>query len=156
MIIKKHIKTFYEQDIEFSEITLLSVEEYSSNENIIPAVNGWWWLRSPGDYQYYAALVYPDGSLYYNFVYIGRGSVRPALRIKNPEPSNLSTGDKLEFAGKTWTVLNDGLVLCDELVGQTCFREDREANDANSYEASDIKEYVEKWAKENSIEISMH
>ena len=52
------------------------------------AATGWWWLRSPGDYQYYAASVDLDGSLNYDSVHYASGVVRPALWI-NLESSDL-------------------------------------------------------------------
>ena len=41
----------------------------------------WWWLRSPGNYRFYAAFVYIDGalSMYGYYVYTEKGGVRPAL-----------------------------------------------------------------------------
>ncbi len=42
---------------------------------------GWWWLRSPGYYQYSAAFVYTDGSLYNRYVNLDYAVVRPALWI---------------------------------------------------------------------------
>ncbi len=42
---------------------------------------GWWWLRSPGYYQYIAARVYADGSLLDCDVRNVLGVVRPALWI---------------------------------------------------------------------------
>ena len=42
---------------------------------------GWWWLRSPGYYQYDAALVRRGGSLNGNSVDCGDGVVRPALWV---------------------------------------------------------------------------
>lgn len=42
---------------------------------------GWWWLRSPGTYQDYAAIVYFVGSLDFNYVDSDSGSVRPALWV---------------------------------------------------------------------------
>ncbi len=45
---------------------------------------GWWWLRSPGFYQNYAAYVSDDGSLRHCSVNRGNGDVRPALWL-NPE-----------------------------------------------------------------------
>lgn len=43
----------------------------------------WWWLRSPGCYQYYAANVSNDGmvSCYGNFIYDFHGCVRPVMWI---------------------------------------------------------------------------
>ena len=42
---------------------------------------GWWWLRSPGDYQRFAAVVHTDGSLDSSHVSAVGGCVRPALWI---------------------------------------------------------------------------
>ena len=46
-----------------------------------------WWLRSPGNYSYYAANVSYDGSVYSygNIVSIDRDAVRPALWIELPQ-----------------------------------------------------------------------
>ena len=43
------------------------------------AYSGWWWLRSPGYCQYYAANVSLDGSLNFDCVDSGDASVRPAF-----------------------------------------------------------------------------
>ncbi len=43
--------------------------------------SGWWWLRSPGNFQNYAADVYYDGSLHYGIVYYDSACVRPALWV---------------------------------------------------------------------------
>lgn len=47
------------------------------------AATCWWWLRSPGDIQNYAAYVYNDGSVNYLGYYVSRDNdaVRPALWI---------------------------------------------------------------------------
>ena len=42
---------------------------------------GWWWLRSPGDYQSFAARVLLGGSLDFSSVYYDYGCVRPALWV---------------------------------------------------------------------------
>ena len=44
----------------------------------------WWWLRSPGSYQYYASSVNSDGSIYYigNDCNTSAGCVRPAMWIE--------------------------------------------------------------------------
>ncbi|NBI63321.1 hypothetical protein D3Z38_09750 [Clostridiales bacterium] len=48
------------------------------------AGNGWWWLRSPGNYASYAATVWYDGIVHQSgsgFVSTTHESVRPALRL---------------------------------------------------------------------------
>ena len=52
-----------------------------SNKTTDSTYAGWWWLRSPGTYQDYAAIVYFVGSLDFNYVDSDSGSVRPALWV---------------------------------------------------------------------------
>ena len=150
----KLITTTQEFDIKITGITLLSKEEYEENRDIIPAVN-WWWLRSPGGNQSLAALVRSGGSLNSSRVHYDYGYVRPALYVWNPQSSNLKRGDNFELAGYTWTMLSNDLALCDETVGQTCFRRDWRAEDANVYDKSDIKQWLHDWAEESGIEFMM-
>ena len=53
----------------------------SSNKTADGTATGWWWLRSPGYNQYYAAYVNIGGSLNYYNVFSVSGCVRPALWI---------------------------------------------------------------------------
>ena len=53
----------------------------SSNKTADSTDAGWWWLRSPGGRQDYAARVGPDGSLYNYFVLDDSSFVRPALWV---------------------------------------------------------------------------
>ena len=154
MKIQKHITVLEEQDIKIKELTLLSEKEYlDAKENVPPTKGWWWWLRSPGDIRNYAAYVDVDGSLYGSRVDYDSGCVRPALRISNLESSNLQIGDKFDLVGCVWTVISEGIALCDNSVGKTCFREDWEAGDANNYDASDIKKWLANWAEEHGIEV---
>lgn len=57
------------------------------------------------------------------------------------------------LAGYTWTVISDKYILCDRIVEKTPFRQDWEAPDANVYEKSDIKRWLENWAQEKGIEV---
>ena len=57
---------------------------YAKTQGVYTYVSGncWWWLRSPGTYQNYAAFVSTDGSLgHFNFVYSDNYAVRPAFWI---------------------------------------------------------------------------
>ena len=58
--------------------------------------NGYWWLRSPGDYSYYVSVVKYDGyGNYYGYnVYNDDYAVRPALHL------NLSSSTLWSYAGK--------------------------------------------------------
>jgi len=59
---------------------------YEADEQLMAKLNGngfWWWLRSPGAFQYLAARVLTDGYVYLHGRYVSReGGVRPALWVK--------------------------------------------------------------------------
>ena len=146
-------------NIEIGEITLLSVEEFEAAQENIPVIPEYWWLRSPGSSNYSAACVCSDGAVYGSGLYVCSdgsvsGRVRPALRISNLASYNLHAKDTIRLARKTWTVISEDLVLCDESVGNCAFRDDYQAPDANVYEKSDVKKWLENWAAENGIEIT--
>lgn len=130
------------------EITLLSIEEYEASEDNIPPLAHWWWLRSPGILSRSAACVRPGGGVcgngyYVNYANIG---VRPALRV-NPESINLSIipiRGKTRFGGEIWTRIAEDVFLCDRNICQMPFRKDHQA-DANCYDTSDIKPYLDEW-----------
>ena len=157
MKIQKHIVTTEEKDIQIEEITLLSKEEYLAAKDNIPLIDDWWWLRSPGPCRTNVARVYHDRSVYYCSVDYPNVYVRPALRILNPESSNFCIRDKFEMAGYTWTVVleeeKDCIALCNTSVGEIYFRDNWTANDANKYETSDVKKWLENWAKAHEIKV---
>lgn len=140
MKVNQLVMTKKEIDIDVVGITLLSKEEYLQAKEYIPFTKRTWWLCSPGNLDWTAACV-DGGYVYYGGVSNGLG-VRPALKINNP---NLSLGDKLEFASHKWTVISDSTALCDDIIGRCAFRTDWEPEDANDYEASDIKYWLENW-----------
>ncbi|MBR6252749.1 MAG: hypothetical protein IKR04_02805 [Clostridia bacterium] len=151
---KKIIKQ--EIDLDIAKITLLSEEEYEAAKNIIPVRDDRWWLRSPIEFfepiaTYLVSKVGKLDSSYVPDIY----GVRPALKIRNLKSSGLIIEDKIELAWHAWTVISDELALCDDIVGHTFFREDMKAEDANNYEKSDIKKWLENWAAENGIDISV-
>lgn len=158
MKITKQITIEKEIDVQISEITLLSKEEYSFAEEVIRPIDGWWWLRSPGYSQDNAALVRYAGSLSSTYVGNDSGCVRPALRIRNPKSSNLKVGDKLQVAGYVWTIVlgtaDKFVALCDDSIGTIAFRYDWKADDANDFEKSDVKRYLNEWAEQKGITIT--
>ena len=151
--IYKRIYLEEKQQIEVNEITLLSVDEYKANRYLISNIPSWWWLRTPGtniDYPGVEQII--NGWIFAGYVSHNEG-VRPVLRIKNPESAFLKIGVKFRLANYTWTMLGDGLALCDDVIGECAFRKDWKATDANDYEKSDVKKYLEQWAIENGIEV---
>ena len=144
--------------LEITGATLLSVEEARQLDEKILKAPDVWWLRSRGDNDRSAACVYEDGSVidYGRDVWHSFG-VRPALQLSNLEESGLQIGDKftLHSSGTSkligdynFTVISDKYALCDKIVWRSIFREDWEAweeKDANNYEASDVKKFVDDW-----------
>ena len=136
-----------ENTFKFKTATLLSVDEarklLSKRDREYPH---WWWLRSPGYSRNCAAYVNRGGSVDYGGfdVSYGSGCVRPALKI-NLESSGLTIGDTFSFGGKTFKIISDELAFCLEDIGTHCFRKDWKAPDANVYEVSDVKRFVDAW-----------
>ena len=147
------------EDVEITRATLLSIEEYEEYKCYILYTNDcWWhplpgdicyfdnwWLRSPGKYSDRAAVVDDDGSGrdYSSHVVHFDYAIRPALQISNL--GDVKVGNKIKFGGKTFTVISPEYALCDTAIGHGAFRKDRNAADANVYEASDVKKFVDKW-----------
>lgn len=154
MKIERKIREEATKSLKVTGITLLSVEEYKKAKVYIASIGGWWWLRSPGGSSNYAADVHTDGGvdIYGDSVLFRNNRVRPALEVTNLKSFNLNPKDKIiDLAGHDWTVISDTMVLCDESIGYHCFREDWKAPDANDYEKSDVKRFLESWAAENGI-----
>lgn len=149
----KHIVTTEPVELDIAEVTMLSSEEYLEAKAWIPPIYEYWWLRSLHiNNDHMAGVVAANGRL------LGRDtdssgsfSVRPALRIRNLASQHLKIGDVIELAGYTWTIISDDTAICDVVVGKSCFREDWQAPDANAYDKSDVKKWLENWAKENDI-----
>ena len=144
-------------------ITLLSTEEAEDlltkeqRKRKFEGEECWWWLRSPGNNQKYAAVVGSDGSVYYFGDYVSNvdNCGRPALILSSLKSSNLKSikelgvGERFEFGGYTFTIISNKLALCDEVIAKMAFRKDWKTEDANVYEKSDIKKFLDNWFKEN-------
>lgn len=142
MKVKKQVTGYVETSIEVTDISILSANEYKTAEKNIPLVNGWWWLRSPGDGAHSAVCVRPSGDICDCGCH-DIGGVRPAIRI-NPKYVDLQIGDKVQLEGCTLTYISEGILLCDYIMIKMPFRKDWDAKDANCYEASDIAAYLAK------------
>lgn len=137
-----------EVELEIIEATLLSVEEAVALSWGLRAHEDWWWLRSPGKYQSYAAYVdcsgwADDGGHRVNYDEV---CVRPALKLNH---SNLEIGDRFTFGRREFEVISDDLAFCLGDIGCCAFRRNRKAKDANVYEFSDVKKHVDEWFKES-------
>lgn len=149
---EKIITYIQEIDVDVIGITLLSVEEARKVDENIRYIDEYWWLRSPGFDDFLAAVVGGDGYVYDFGSNAGnKYGLRPALKISNMESSNLGVGDKFTLADEQWIVISENTALCRRVVGKTEFRKDWKKPDANDYEKSDIKAWLEKWATERGI-----
>lgn len=148
MKVKQRIIKKINTEIFFSEITLLSEEEYDRNRDIIPSVNGMWWLRSCGALNGFGADAVDGFGEVDNEIPGIRLGVRPVLLISIYEPSNPKPGDKFELAGHTWTVIRGRMMLCDSIVSdEVMFTTDGKTE----YEQSNIKKWLKNWAARNKI-----
>ena len=128
------------------EITLLTKEEYKRYKNRIPLVNCWWWLRSPGFYQSYAAGVYDDGGVSANGLYADFDgyAVRPVLKS---EDINLTVGERFISLGNRWVVIDGHVAISEDVI--THRRYDKKSND---WETSELKLWLEEWALEGEYD----
>lgn len=147
MKIKKLITIEKEQEAQFTELKLLSRDEYERYEKNIPVVNIWWWLSSHGWIDYSVAVIDPNGMIRNYVMYDDINSIRPVLTISQESP-NLKIGDKFRFYNHNWTVISETFALCDEEFCEMEFRKNWKAKDVNAYETSDIKKYIDaEWEK---------
>ena len=133
--------------------TLLSVEEAKQIPLNILGFGGWWWLRSPGYFTGNAAVVDGDGVVRErgDSVDDDNDSVRPALHLYLEPSDPMSDGTKLRIGKYGFIIVCNGkYALCDTPIGKSAFRKDWDAEDANDYEASDVKKVVDDWF-ENEI-----
>ena len=141
-------------EIKILGATLLSEEEYKSNNDLIKYSGGDWWLRTPETYYTYDSdnycgnvlIVLSSGGIDIANTSCPEFEVVPSLILQN---KTLPIGSKLTYAGQTFTVLRNGLALCDKRVCQMAFRKDWESPYANDYDASDVKKWVDSWFSKN-------
>ncbi len=148
--------------LEVTEVTLLSADEAAKGtpkrtlKRLLKLKNrGGWWLCSPGLFDFDAACVRDDAACvrgdYGNVDSLGCPvrdtlGVRPALRVKDLSSLNLKTGAVVSINGRDYYVIPGDTLLSKECIGECSFREDWRAADANNYEASDVKKFVDNWA----------
>lgn len=137
-------------ELEIDGVTLLTTEEAKALPREQIKIGDDWWLRSPGYNVNNAAFVDGEAGFVYDYGYnvSKEFGVRPALQISNLQSSNLEIGDRFDFADYSWTVIAEDKALCDDIIGYSAFRKDWKAKDANDYEKSDIKKYLEDWWRE--------
>ena len=126
-------------------VTLPSIDEAKQLPLELRFYKDWWWLRSAGSYSNFAAVVRNDGSLSAAGNTVdASNAVRPVLQI-DIKSSIFKVGDTFIFGGKYFDIITDEFAFCQTDIGTCAFREDWEAEDANTYEKSDAKKFVDEW-----------
>lgn len=142
-------------DLDIKEVTLLSVEE--AVEYLTPRQRNLgvaWWLRpgaSEPPSRYTSSCMSSDGDPEFSEIYNCGVGVSPALKIDNLKDLGLLEGDKFMAGGELWTIISDDLAWCARIIRNECFRVDYQAPDAQSWEKSDVKTYLNNWAFEKGI-----
>lgn len=145
MNVKKIITVTKSIDCDIFGATLLTTEEAKQlPQEILTTVADNWWLRSPGISNENAACVFgKHGYVHpYGDCADKEFGVRPAITFVS---SDLEVGDKFITFGYEWTVVFPNKALCDDVIGYSAFRKDWQMPDANDYEKSDIKKYIDSW-----------
>ena len=157
--IRRTITMTREFDLDILGATLLTINEAEKLPVRLRRYDRWWWLKSRSvslgieginfnAYTAYAAYVDGDDATIDAIgdkVSYEDGKVRPAIIISNLSALNLQFGDIFEFGDKEFEIISDNKAFCLSDIGQCAFRNDAEALDANIYEKSDIKKYVDEW-----------
>lgn len=133
-----------DEELDITEATLLTTEEAEMLPHRLRNYKNQWWLRSPGYSQNFVAYVSSGGPIIYGGLYVcySEVAVRPALKIRNLESSNLTIGDTFVFHNKRFEVIDAETAFCLEDIDTHRFCPNRQSND---YETSDVKKYVDDW-----------
>ncbi len=142
--------------IEVTGITLLSEEEFREVQNCLPKrdLSAWWLRKARAGNSGVVAYVYKHNKVGYDDTYDYADcdlGVSPALIIANLSTSNLRIGDDFEWAGQAWRVVSDKYAQCLGIIGMHAFRFDCVADDADEYESSDVKKFIEWWAAQKGL-----
>ena len=76
--------------------------------------------------------------------------LHPVLRY-DVSSIQLTYEDRVCLYGHSWVCVKEGVLLCEDSLGNYSYREDRDATDSLDYESSDIKLVIDKWAKEAGV-----
>lgn len=134
-----------EFDATKDHIFLLSIEEYEKYKDKIPKIDCWWWLRSPGNYPYQAAIVGKGGVFYDVGIYVhgNDGAVRPVVNFSRFEHDYPKIGERIIKYNFPWIVIDEGLAIAEVPIAFRRFDEK-----SNDYENSEIRQFLLDWYEE--------
>ncbi len=165
MKVQRVIKSTTDIELQITGITLLSFDEYKELKETIPNCYSNWWLRTPArcsshagyDKMIFSSVMYvcADG---YAAGAVDTGTpprddeicVRPALLLSATDKSGMQIGDVINVANTEWTIVSDSMAISTIPIGLYCFHADID-NYPTSYEESDIKKFLDRWAEDNGI-----
>ena len=107
-----------------------------------------YWLKNPGRYEYNttAACVHGAGEISEEgFLITAELRVRPVLYVSGLTEYDVIPYDELKLFNRVWIAIPENTLLLKCSLGTYCFRKDYMVDDANEYEASDIKKYLDGW-----------
>ena len=142
----------FDNVLAIERVTIPCSDEVLDVPKDILSCNRLWWLRSPSYDSHGAAYVGSDGSVSHfgNAVSSANVCVRPAFRIANQESSYPQIGERMKIAATgeesiEVVYIGNNLWLAVEPIGESCFRKDWSAPDANCWDKSDLKRWLQKW-----------
>ena len=135
-----------ETDLKLLGARLLTAAEYEACRKLIPiSFDVSLWLKDAGERRGEAAYVYTNNTANLSGMNTDYSlGIRPAIEY-DPEGAELKDGYRVEINGKMFTVVKQGVLLADEVIGWGPFRKDKFAPDCGDYEASDIKKTIDEW-----------
>lgn len=127
-------------DIIPSGITVLTKNEYEKCRRYIGYKDYDWFLKPDEDSSLSGVpLVTVDGNVRHGD-WVVRHGVVPAVILSG---RGLKTGDKILYAGFTWTVIREDLILADNIIGTCPFK--YYYKDKVTYETSVLKTCIDGW-----------
>lgn len=139
-------KTYRDIDIVIERVSLPSKEEIEVVPMRLRRYRRWYWLASPGKYDYYASCINTDGSVYEtgSSVMYTCGALRPAL-FADFASAGLREGDIIVVNEKEFEIVSEKMAFITTDIGAGDFRYDGDFK--NDYEISGAKRQVDAWFK---------
>ena len=139
---KKH-----EISIKLKDVTIPSGEEIERWTSRIPSENKWYWLRSADKEQGIAGIAGKNNKINaYGDDVDNKNGVRPLL-LFDTEDCDLISGAKITKNEVVYTVISSGVMIADKIVGTTYFNSAKDSEVSNDYSKSDVKKWLDDWAK---------
>ena len=139
---KKH-----EISIKLKDVTIPSGEEIERWTSRIPSENKWYWLRSADKEQGIAGIAGKNNKINaYGDDVDNKNGVRPLL-LFDTEDCDLISGAKITKNEVVYTVISSGVMIADKIVGTTHFNSAKDSDVSNDYSKSDVKKWLDDWAK---------